>query len=167
MSDKRYLLFKSRNYEASGGMSDKFGDFSKLEEAIVEGIRFEGYDESHIYDRINGKIVWTKEKNEEAWQDIPAINDSKGLVHGIPTKEELTDNYVTWVNENDTHGTPALGESFIAGYESALSCFKEAPGHSLLLNALMLLDNEGLKSLADSIYSRINKEDKCQDNPIT
>lgn len=82
----------------------------------------------------------------------------------MKTKEELAKEYALY---NFDSGHLDIDDHFIAGYEAALSCFKEVPEQALLLNALMLLDNEGLKSLADSIYLRINKEDQCQDNPIT
>lgn len=159
MSDKRYLVFKSKNYEASGGMSDKVADFEDLDTAIKEALSMQDYDESHIYDRISGKVVWTKEGSGLIWEDIPAINDKK-----LSTREELADKYV--IGENIASEIRSLSngqikswcrKDFLSGYDAALSCFREAPVESLLLNALMLLDDEGLKLLADSIYSRIPK----------
>lgn len=74
------------------------------------------------------------------------------------TKEMLALEYADSVKfkSNFPHCPYTAEEAFKAGYDSALACFKEHPAHSLYLNALMLLDNKGLKLLADSIYLKLD-----------
>ena len=80
MSDKRFIVFGYELYEASGGMGDSLKSFDNIEEAIKYSMESCDYFYKDIYDRVEGKTIWTKSGNNEPWSDI--TSNKKFLVFG-------------------------------------------------------------------------------------
>jgi hypothetical protein len=58
---KRYMVFESFDYEACGGIWDCRKDFSKKSDAI-EYAEKSTYDDIHVFDRTQGKIIYERDK---------------------------------------------------------------------------------------------------------
>lgn len=57
---KRYLVFKYDNYYPCGGIDDVYKSFDELDKA-KEVCKNSKYDNSYVYDRIKGKVVFDKD----------------------------------------------------------------------------------------------------------